>query len=420
MTEEDFNIPEGDFGPDNDSFLDSQIWTSQGRRSVDAAPIGGVQFDSLLDPQDIKCDFLTLITAISKVYSTNKYFPMISLHEAPWTTMAAGKDFEISRYFPDFETTYSWHRSQRKTTSPVIVKRLKNAPKKRPLAAQDIDLFVRELCVLHHMRVHENIVTLRGVGWLLKYVEDDMLTPCPEPIMLLEEAAETLKSLLQRSPSLTFQLETRLCKDVASGLLALHECGIIHGDVKPDNVLVFPFSTFEEGAETTQYTCKISDFSLARLEGYRGCIFNWGTPAYMAPERGQFLTSQELMLTDVWSLGILFAEVTDLTLDLVTREEYAERLGQRIHCRVRESIESSTWTRPMAELRKTMFDNTLQQEPTKRNLPRVVSNLEDFFMPVATVASALSHRYVSGIPDQNIQLTPFTIVILYTGSRSLT
>lgn len=80
--------------------------------------------------------------------------------------------------------------------------------------------------------------------------------------------------------------------DVAEGLKAANDVGLIHGDVKPANILF-----------DAQGTAKVVDFGLARFVNWqqdtRGEI--WGTPYYIAPEkaRGQKVDHR----SDIYSLG---------------------------------------------------------------------------------------------------------------------
>ncbi len=65
----------------------------------------------------------------------------------------------------------------------------------------------------------------------------------------------------------------RLLRQAGLGLVALHEAGLVHRDIKPDNVLV--------GADGR---VRITDFGLARFGPGGDGVFV-GTPAYMAPEQ---------------------------------------------------------------------------------------------------------------------------------------
>jgi hypothetical protein len=84
---------------------------------------------------------------------------------------------------------------------------------------------------------------------------------------------------------------------VVAGLAAIHEAGIVHRDVKPDN-----FLRMEEGRLV------LSDFGLATNPTEASTVsIMVGTPSYMAPEvvMGQQATSQ----SDVWSLGVVLHEL---------------------------------------------------------------------------------------------------------------
>lgn len=86
--------------------------------------------------------------------------------------------------------------------------------------------------------------------------------------------------------------------DVASGvtrgLAAIHAAGLVHRDLKLDNVIV-----------TDAGQAKITDFGLALArearDGYEGCIV--GTPAYISPE--QWLGRPVDARADLYALGVL-------------------------------------------------------------------------------------------------------------------
>jgi len=88
--------------------------------------------------------------------------------------------------------------------------------------------------------------------------------------------------------------EVKLLKislDVADGLKAAHEVGLVHGDIKPENVLI-----------DQNGTAKIVDFGLAQFvnaQKNRGEI--WGTPYYISPERARGNNADHR--SDLYSLG---------------------------------------------------------------------------------------------------------------------
>lgn len=93
----------------------------------------------------------------------------------------------------------------------------------------------------------------------------------------------------------------RLAKQVASGLRAAHDAGVLHRDLKPDNIMVLAAGSLRERV------C-IVDFGIAKLteQGTASTLTIVGTPEFMAPE--QFLPGSLLdVRVDLWQLGaVLF------------------------------------------------------------------------------------------------------------------
>jgi serine/threonine-protein kinase len=89
----------------------------------------------------------------------------------------------------------------------------------------------------------------------------------------------------------------KLLGAVCDGLAAVHRAGVVHGDVKPANILVA-----RDGRVV------LSDFGVARFAGSRGDTREVvGTPAYMAPEQ---VTGDELdPRADLYALGVVAYEL---------------------------------------------------------------------------------------------------------------
>ena len=109
----------------------------------------------------------------------------------------------------------------------------------------------------------------------------------------------TLKQLVEAGDILPTPVGLRIAKQICAGLAAAHEVGVIHRDIKPQNIII----------EATG-GLKIMDFGIARLKEERGMTAEGtvvGTPDYMSPEqaRGHALDFR----SDIYSTGVVLYEV---------------------------------------------------------------------------------------------------------------
>jgi serine/threonine-protein kinase len=110
---------------------------------------------------------------------------------------------------------------------------------------------------------------------------------------------ETLGDLLRRGERADLPTALRIARETAAGLDAAHAEGIVHRDVKPDNI-------FLVGSPGAPRMVKVLDFGHARRSGARGLTASGtiiGTPEYLAPE--QTVNDPTDRRTDVYALGIV-------------------------------------------------------------------------------------------------------------------
>ncbi len=110
----------------------------------------------------------------------------------------------------------------------------------------------------------------------------------------------SLKELLAREGRFAVPRALEIARGVLDGLRSAHAVGIVHGDIKPGNVLLEP-----SGA------VKLADFGLSWLidDATISSIGSGpvGTPAYMAPE--VILGERNRMPSDLWGVGVILYEM---------------------------------------------------------------------------------------------------------------
>lgn len=172
--------------------------------------------------------------------------------------------------------------------------------------ARQVESAEREILRLcdDDFRQHRNIVKLLGWGLCLDTLEDSNEHNFRIPLLVLEKAKFNLAVFLGDSVSSTLSPTDlrQICVDVGDGLAALHLKGIIHGDIKCDNILIF-----EEG---TDWVAKLCDFGLAYNFETNGKAKYDGTEAWRAPEvltqsLGNPLRKEDLPKCDVYAYGLL-------------------------------------------------------------------------------------------------------------------
>lgn len=109
---------------------------------------------------------------------------------------------------------------------------------------------------------------------------------------------ESLAALLKREGRLEFSRARRILDDVAQALEYAHAAGVVHRDIKPDNVLI------EEGSGRAILT----DFGVAKpLDAGETLTLDGsliGTPHYMSPEQASGRTDVDHR-SDLYSLGVM-------------------------------------------------------------------------------------------------------------------
>ena len=151
----------------------------------------------------------------------------------------------------------------------VAIKQVKLPPYSTHLDAfhSRVGCVLRDIEVMSHPPLAEckHILNLLGYGWRLHHESI--------PFLVTEYASYgTLRQFLRsRQSSLPGFQKLQLCRDVSAGLEELHLAGVVHGDLKLDNILVLPnVETTEEGDRSAEVTAlpvvvKLADFGYSLL-----------------------------------------------------------------------------------------------------------------------------------------------------------
>jgi serine/threonine protein kinase len=112
-------------------------------------------------------------------------------------------------------------------------------------------------------RQHDNIVKLRGWGLCLDTFESTTSLNTRIPLLILERATCDLGDFLASSTYkyTPFKTLLKICSDIGNELGRLHAGNMTHGDMKPENVLLFAEGSPDQ--EQTTWTAKLCDFGNA-------------------------------------------------------------------------------------------------------------------------------------------------------------
>ena len=152
-----------------------------------------------------------------------------------------------------------------------------------------LQLFHREYEVLAHIN-HPNIVEIIDIG---EFVVEG--TERPYFIMPLLPGLSLGQLIKTASQRLTVERTVDIISQTCRGLQAAHEKGLIHRDIKPNNIIVLEDDSV-----------KIIDFGMAHVADSRSRTGLKGTLIYMAPEQVELKPPSPL--SDIFSLGVVAFE----------------------------------------------------------------------------------------------------------------
>uniref|UniRef100_A0A6N2LIS1 Protein kinase domain-containing protein n=1 Tax=Salix viminalis TaxID=40686 RepID=A0A6N2LIS1_SALVM len=211
--------------------------------------------------------------------------------------------------------------------------------------------FAKEVKKIGSLR-HQNIVPLRAFYWgpreqerllLADYIQGDSL------------ALHLYESTPRRYSLLSFSQRLKVAVDVACCLLYLHDRGMLHGNLKPTNILL----------EGPDYKARLTDYGLNRLmtpAGIAEQILNLGALGYRAPELDTASKPAPSFKADVYAFGVILMELLtrrsagDIisgqsgAVDLTDWVRLCDREGRRMDCIDRDIAGGDEPTKAMDDL----------------------------------------------------------------------
>lgn len=196
---------------------------------------------------------------------------------------------------------------------------------------------------------------------------------------------EDLATILENERALKWHRAVKIALQVCHGLEAAHSKGIIHRDMKPENIFIVHPNTKDEKV-------KILDFGIAKMsildhESKRltrtGVVF--GTPEYMSPEQAAGKTIDKRV--DIYSLGVIMYEMITSKVPF-TGDSFMAILSKHIFDKVPPLKEVSPNLHIPESLEKTIY-KCLEKEPENRfeSAAQLASALESVLSEDETTVS---------------------------------
>lgn len=204
---------------------------------------------------------------------------------------------------------------------------------------------------------HENVIRIHDIGEKdnIKYISMDYIK------------GQNLKELIRVSGALAIKTAITITKQICEALDAAHRKGIIHLDLKPQNIMV--------DNNGNVYTM---DFGLAKSvtapeAGFTKKIM--GTPAYMSPEQAKGEETDQR--SDIYSIGVIMYEMFTgvLPFDAETRDEYVRK-------HIEEKPKSPTQANPLLPSSISQIILKCMQKDKNERYQAVKEILADIQLPL--------------------------------------
>jgi serine/threonine protein kinase/tetratricopeptide (TPR) repeat protein len=251
-----------------------------------------------------RCENCNLIITDAHAYCPNDGRALIEDDVATRLQAALGAKYTLTELIGK-GAMGAVYRARHRDLDDVAIKVMLGPPDNQQLSER----FIREARALRKLR-HQHAVTIYDV---------DRSTPGLTYMVMEMIAGGNLREDLRERGRLNLDEVMEIAAAVCGALQAAHERGIIHRDIKPDNILMAEETTI---TGKVLRTIKIADFGIVKLRGnQRGGEASIkltqygtpiGTPFYMSPEQwfgeGAGITALDGR-TDIYALGCTLYEL---------------------------------------------------------------------------------------------------------------
>lgn len=198
---------------------------------------------------------------------------------------------------------------------------------------------------------------------------------------------------LTRTRPLPIQKTLHYLEQVCSGLAHAHKCGVIHRDIKPQNLLL----------TADKEVVKIADFGVARLDATEGAITRVGTNIYSAPEHNPLMQTGQLDTTglrtparDYLTPAADIYSLAKTTYALIAGES-PRRFAQHAISDLPAPVNDSFWARPILRV----LEKATQARPEDR-----YQTVEEFWDEIAEASLPPTRPLQMVAPDIEARRKP--------------
>ena len=212
----------------------------------------------------------------------------------------------------------------------------------------------------------------------------------------------TLAQLLKNVHPMPEKDAVRLAGRMCEALAHMHGHGVVHRDLKPQNVMI-----------CSDGTIRILDFGIAKFMGWRfafiGVTPAKGTPEYMAPEH--VMGKREDERADIYSLGAMLYEMVAGAIPFASEnEDVFVAMNARV---TGDPVAPRTLNHELSEQVEEIILHAIERDPGKR-YPTAVAMKEDLDHPGEVRLTGRRHRLQKPSPWKQHWKNAFLIGLVLT------